>query len=82
MAKAPKRTKGQILINTIGWPLHALSPEVERLLLRISEGLREYYNWALETEHASNEAYEAARKAAPDVKPSGKRFLNEISSSS
>ncbi len=77
MAKNPKRKKEEILARTIKWEL-ALSPEQEALIIRISDGLREYYNWALETEQSAFDAYTAAVKANPEVKPNGKKHLNEI----
>ncbi len=78
MAKAPKRDKKEMLQRTVTWPLRTLSPEVEGLLLRISDGLRDYYNLALVTQQHNYCAYGAAQKAAPEVKPNGKKFLGEF----
>ncbi len=77
MARNPKRTKDQMLQRTVKWPLK-LSPEQEQLIVLISDGLRDYYNWALETERQSYDSYRDALKAAPDTKPNGKKFLTEI----
>lgn len=77
MARAKKRDKGEILTRSNWWYLD-LSHEQIKLIDKISDGLREYYAWALECEREANESYQAAKKAAPDQKPNGKRFLNEI----
>jgi hypothetical protein len=75
MARAAKREKGEILTRTEKWPL-TLSDEQDRLILQISEGLRDYYNWALEVEKQQNIAFRAAQTFTD--KPNVKRFFSEI----
>lgn len=71
------REKRAILTRTEKWPL-VLSEEQERLIMRVSDGLREYYNWALEQEKVAYEAYKAEKKARPDQKPESKGTLTEF----
>lgn len=61
------REKRAILTRTEKWPL-VLSEEQERLIMRVSDGLREYYNWALEQEKVAYEAYKAEKKARPPTR--------------
>lgn len=77
MARMPKRDKSAILTRTERWELK-LSPEQEKLIVKISDGLRDYYNYALQRELEANEAYQAVLKADSNTKPNQKRFLNEI----
>jgi hypothetical protein len=67
-----------MLSRTVKWPLSDLTPQQEIIILRVSDGLREYYNWALQTQKENYEAYQAALEANPAVRPNSKKFLSEI----
>lgn len=77
MARNPKRDKAEILTRTETWPLK-LTQEQERLLVLISDGLRDYYNWALEIERQQNETFKSAALLSGGSKPNVKRFFSEI----
>ncbi len=68
MARQPKRKKEEMIQRTAKWPL-SLSPEQEALIVKVSDGLREWYNWALDTEKSAYETHRAALKEDPEAKP-------------
>ncbi len=65
-----KGKESAVLYRAVKFQLH-LTDEQEKLLLRVSDGLREVYNWALELRIKTYEEYKKKKKEGiekPDIK--------------
>lgn len=59
------KLKTDVLSRTEKWEL-VVTSEQEQLLMKISDGLREYYNWALEQWQAAYAAWRAEKKSGTE----------------
>lgn len=76
MARQAKRERGEVLYRAVKWYLEP-TPEQERLIIRISDALREYYNWGIEIEREAYERHKAAKEAGAPA-PNTPKFYNPI----
>ena len=53
-----KGTKREILPRTVKWEVAARQPDLQKLLIKTSDGLREYEHWALEAEAENYKRFE------------------------
>mgnify|MGYP001282511754 FL=1 len=80
MAEVPaKKEKRQFLSRTVKWEIPAVpGSELERLLVRVSDGLREYERWAFDVQKAAYEAYKEALANDPEEAKRMKRHLSDF----
>lgn len=79
MARAKDIPKREMLPRTVKWEIIVRGrPELEKLLLRTSDGLREYEHWALAAEGENYASYKALQQAAGGAKPNAKSFLSDF----
>jgi hypothetical protein len=79
MAEEKSRSeKREILPRTVKWEICKDAPELEKRLLALSDGLREYEHWAIRAEQAAYAIAGIQKGLSGKTKLEGKTFLSDF----